>query len=733
MGEYSDMLLNEPAQQPAAPPGAAAGPSYSDMLLNGDGSSMGAATPEQAAALASNRFDAVLKGKTDTMASGASLATIAKASLPLDVKKKIKIFADARGIPPENYGVDHEGNIGYIDPNGGGFKLEVPTLAGGSWRHPLDKFMRLGAQASDMAGPLASQIAGGGAAVVAPPILKIPAAGAAAGVVDLGRQALGNYFSKSPLNDLSYWNAGGQAALAAGGELAGTAAIGGYNRLFGRNTLRAAGSDIPTLRDPRNMAQYQALALEAQRRGITLTPGNLTNVRSLVAAERQLGRQPEGQDALYQMNSRRNTQQVPDAVRAEISKISPTGSPALGARQMQQGAEDTIAGLRQQRSTAASPGYRDAFASGVVPDIQPVLDAITNAMPGTAQSSASRLVLDTAYHDLTGTQTVQIGGRPQQVRMPITNYEQMHSAKEAIDSTLDSLEQRKFNQSEITKARAALTPIQQQLTRILRNAHPGYERGYQTFIAHSPPVDAALTGLVGLAARDRQFYAAVPDLIAKGDTMSITAARNSYEQAGQIPAWHAGVRTYMENALRDAEGVTQGGAPVNVAGKFYQAVYGDRTLRGNLAAAFGNGPAGRARLQSFDALARVLEAAARSPAEGAPTATDIGARAGMTGRGARVTANVIENVNPLNIPDSIADAVRNFSQGRNARALADIYTNDNAMRELARLRMMPVGSQAATRLVANVLARYGYIESPALDKPSMTPPVLGLPAPATAP
>lgn len=713
-----------------APQKSAGGTDYwNDLTANAP--SLNPATPEQTQSLANNRFDALLKSKTDTRAAGASLATIAKASLPLDIKNRIKIFAQARGIPEADYGVDSEGNIGYVDPSGGGFKLEVPTLGGGSWlKDPYDQFMRLGAQTANVAGPLSSQVAGGGAAVATPvPILKVPAAAATAGVVDLGRQALGNYFAgKSILDDLSLWNAGGQAALAGGGELAGAAGIAGYNRLFGRNTLRAAGHDVAALRNPQNLAQWQALSQEARRRGVTLTPGNLTNVRSLLAAERQIGRQAEGQDALYNMYFARNTQQVPDAVRAEISGISPTGSPALGARQMQAGAEATLEGLRAQRSAAATPHYQAAFASGVVPDIQPVLDSITNALPATAQSSASRRVLDTAYHDLTGVVTQRIGGRPVQVRTPITNYEQMHSAKEAIDNELDALEQRGYNQSEINKARAALTPIQQQLTRILRAAHPEYERGYQTFIAHSPAVDQASRGLVGLAARDRQFYEAVPGLIAKGDTLSIAAARNSYEQAGQLPAWQAGVRTYLENALRDAEAVTQTGAPANVAGKFRQAVWGDQTLRGNLAAAYGGGPAGRARLHTFQQLMDVLEAASRSPAEGSPTATDLAGRTGFTGRGAKIAANMVEGVNPLNIPRQAGAGIRDFSQGRNARRLADIYTNDNAMRELMRLRLMRPGSQQAVRLVTNVLEKYGYLESPILDQPKLTPPVLSEPA-----
>lgn len=714
---------------PAVPQQPAGGTDYwSELTANAP--SLNAATPEHAAALAKDRFDAMLKSKTDTRESGASLATIAKASLPLDIQKRIKIFAQARGIPEADYGVDSEGNIGYVDPNGGGFKLEVPTLGAGSWlKNPYDQFMRLGAQAANVAGPLSSQVAGGGAAVATPvPFLKAPAAAAIAGAVDLGRQALGNYFAgKSILDDLSLWNAGGQAALAGGGELAGAAGIAGYNRLFGRNTLRAAGHDVAALRNPQNLAQWQQLAQEARRRGITLTPGNLTNVRSLLAAERQIGRQPEGQDALYDMYFARNTQQVPDAVRAEIAPLSPTSSPALGARQFQQGAADTLDALRAQRTAAASPHYVAAFNSGVVPDIQPVLDSITNAMPATAQSSASRRVLDTAYHDLTETVTQRIGGRPVQVRRPITNYEQMHSAKEAIDNELDALEQRGFNQSEINKARAALTPIQQQLTRILRAAHPEYERGYQAFIANSPAVDQASQGLVGLAARDRQFYDAVPDLIAKGDTLSIAAARQSYEQAGQLPAWQAGVRTYLENALRDAQAVTQTGAPANVAGKFHQAVWGDQTLRANLAAAYGGGPAGRARLHTFQQLMDVLEAAARSPAEGSPTATDLAGRAGFTGRGAKVTATAVEGANPFNVPKAAGSWIRNFSQGRNIRELADIYTNDNAMRELMRLRLMRPGTQQATRLVANVLEKYGYLESPALDQPRLIPPVLSAP------
>lgn len=730
MGQYTDMLLGEGASAPPppAPEAAPTGGGYTDMLLNGDGSSVGPANAAQAEALAKDRFEAMQKSYTDAVPAGAGFGTTMAASLPLDVQKRIKIFAKARGIPESHYGVDNQGNIGFIDPVKGGWVREVPTLSGGQgWlSNPLDQFQRLGSQVADVAGPMSSQVAGGAAAVAAPPALKIPAAGAAAGAVDLGRQALGNVLAgSSPLDNLSYSNAAGQAALAAGGELGGEAAVLGLNKAFGRNSLRAAGSDVPRLRDPIALQQWEQLRLEAQRRGITLTPGNVTQVRSLLAAERQIYRQPEGQNALDAMYARRNSQEVPGAFRQELGQISGQASPALGARSMQAGAENVITGLQQARTAASSPHYEAAFNSGVVPDIQPVLDMIANARGDFARSSAAARVLDSAYNDLTGIQAQPLGNGTVQVRVPIQNYRQMHSAKEAIDSALETLSGDRFSPSEISKARAVLTPIQQRLTRILRDASPEYEQGYQAYINASAPVDIARSGLVGLMARDRVLYQSVPNVLRSGDPFSIAQARALYEQTGQMAAWNDGTRAFLENELRDALTPTQTGRPSNVAGKVYQGLWGDPTMRANIEAALGvHGPRSNARAASFNSLMEVLQSASTSLPEGSATATDLAGRKSFAGRPTKLAAAAVRGVNPFNIPEQLSNAMLNWSEGRNISRLADLYTDNAALGELQRLRLMNPRSAAAVNLVTNVLTKYGYLESPALNKQPMTPPIL---------
>lgn len=708
-----------------------------ESLLNGDGSSVGPANAAQIEGMAKDRFDAMQKSYRDAVPGGAGFFTTMAASLPLDVKKRIAIFAKARGIPEDHYGVDNQGNIGFIDPVKGGWVREVPTLAGGQgWSaNPADQFQRLGSQVADVTGPMISQVAGGGAAALAPPPAKIPAAAGGAFVADLVRQAAGNYLAgSSPLDGLSYSNAAGQAALAGAGEGLGELAVFGLNKAFGRNSLRAAGADLPRLRDPIALQQYQQLQMEAQRRGITLTPGNITQVRSLLAAERQIYRQPEGQNALDAMYQRRNAQEVPAAFRQEIDQISGQASPALGARSMQAGAQAVMVAVRRARTAAASPGYRAAFASGVVPDIQPVLDMIADARGNFAASSAGAHALDTTYNDLTGMVTQRLGGRPVQVRVPIQNYEQMHSAKEAIDNTLAQLQARGVAPSEITKAEAVLTPIQQRLTRILRDAHPEYERGYQAYIAESPPVDAASNGLVGLMAHDRVHYDSVPGMLANGDPMSISQARTLYQQNGQLGAWNDGTRAFLENMLRDALRPTQTGRPSNVAGKLYQGLWGDPTMRANIEAALGvHGPISNARAQSFNSLMEVLQAAATSLPEGSPTATDLTGRAAFAGRPTKMAASVVRGANPFNIPEQLSNAMLNWSQGRNVSALADLYTNNAALQELQRLRLMNPRSAAAVDLVANVLTKYGYLEARPNQAPQTPAILLQQPGAATAP
>ena len=447
---------------------------------------------------------------------GASLATIARASLAPNTDDQIRRFAAARfpSLPVDEavkrYGVDRDGNIIYSDPVTGQLVREVPTIGRGEGIG--EKFMRAGSQIASGAGPAIPAVAAGVVgAMTGPTGASIPAAGLAAGAADAGRQAIDRYFANEDPSKIDWGNVAGQAALNAGGQALGV----GMNKLLQRNPLGVQQYDRLTARDPVEQQRWADLYAEARRRGVDLTVGEASNLRSIRSQERALRTLPETTDKFDDFIRTRNTEQVPAAVRAEMDRLAPSRNVGEGANMLRQGADDVLSGMSKARTTAASPHYQAAFRSGVEPDVTPVIQDIEARLAKVGEATPTGRGLRAMLNALTEADPTT--GQ----RVPISNYEKLHSIKESFDDIVSGA----FDVQQTSAGKRAardMAGTKAELMDVLKSAHPGYAQGASIYSQMSVPIQEARKG-------------ALNALLDKEGPASIRYAEALFDAAKDIP------------------------------------------------------------------------------------------------------------------------------------------------------------------------------------------------------
>ena len=656
----------------------------------------------------------------DDNAAAASIRATGNASLLPDVTDQIASYSRSMGIPENRFGVV-DGNIVYSDENGNLARV-TPSVSGGNGFS--DTAQRVARWVASGIGPGISMTGGLIGGLVGGPVTSVLGAAAGAGAADVGRQAAGRYIAGLDPTDINYMNAAGQGAMAAGGQAVGNIA----SHLLTRNPLGVGTYDRLAATSPQNAGAWGQLAGDATRAGIPLDIAQITNLPSLRAASRQLRRFPETTDQMTEFYTRQQSEQVPAAFGRTADRIAgprrtideavgenpefaprdPAGN-ALPRPGMRGAAGDIIEAATDARTAAASPHYQAAFSSGVVPDIRPVLQELDNLIISGRfpETTATARALRVAQQSLTREMPDPNGGT---VRMPTDNYEGMHNAKLAMDSALSQLAQSGASRADLRVAERQILGIQQNLTNILRRAHPEYEQGYQAYIAASPAVRAVERDLGTLAQMTGPERAMVLDSTFRpaGQTPErIARMRQAFLMNGRLDEWNAGLRSFLENTLDAAMRPNREGGDVgNVAGALYQSIMDPRQWRIIEAAL------PQAEAQSLKSFMEVVRAASRIAPLGAQTATDASSSAVVGAErigGAMRTAGRLAS--PGNIalrgPEMVMDAIAAARTPAARIQFAQAFTDPNALRQLSALRMLSPTSERAMQIALRFLTTMG--------------------------
>ncbi len=637
----------------------------------------------------------------DTLDKSAGFWDTARASLAPNVADQIKRFSTSMGIPVNRFGVI-DGNIVYTDEKGDPHRV-TPSVMGA--RGVGDAFMRVGRNVASQIGPSIPQVTAGATGVAMGPTgASIPAAAGVAAVTDVARQAIDRTLAGESAGDIDWLNAAGQGAL--GGTGQGIAA--GVTKALSRNALGVSAFDRQAAMDPAQRALIAKLEAEAKNRGIDLSAGQATGMRSILARERQLGRYDETADQMHNFANRQRTQQVPQAFRNEVAQISPTQGGQQAITSFREGAEGTVNRALDQRNARAKILYEQAldqtdskgFPSRFwTPEVETLM-----TRPSVEKGIGyAKLIAKEEGRDI----TVPLYENGKMVgRDVVPDWRSWDYIKRGIDRVIEE------NTDQFGRVNAygrSVTMTKNELLGILDKANPQYATARAAYGQSSDAVSAILDGGVGLLNKmegmDRT--ALVNRFFSRQNILpeEVEKARNQFAMAGKTDDWNSGLAAWMSDRLDDALKANVNGAPGNVPGKLYASIWGDERQQKIVRAALGD----PARVQGMERLMEVLQAAAKSLPEGSPTATDIQGMMGAqtVGTGLKVAGKLASPQTYLNLGSEVVAGIDALRTPQARIKLADALLSGDYAAELSKLRMFRPASEKALGIVSQILAGVG--------------------------
>jgi hypothetical protein len=684
-----------------AKPAPAAAPAgdvdWYKALTAGDGSSIG---PMESG-------KRMPKGVQDTLDVPFGMTQIVRSSLPTDTQTQIKRLAESSGIPESRFGVI-DGNIVYSDEKGQ-VKRVVPSVFGGDTSKGVLPYIGETAQraaryVASGFGPAIPQAAGAATGVaMGPTPASIPSAGGAAFVADMGRQALDKAIAGEDLmSGYDPLNSIGHGLQAAGGQGVGV----GLNAILARNPLGVSPYDRTQAMSPQARQAAADLEAEARNRGINLSGGQATDLRSLKVQERRLGRFDETADQMYGFARNQRETQVPAAVRQEIGQVSPaSGQGAVS--QFREGAEGVVNRALDQRNARAKILYKEALDDRPDRFWNEDIDKLMSRPSVKKGLGYAKLIASEEGKDI----TVPVFDKGKMVgRDTVPDWRSWDYIKRGIDRVIEE------NTDEFGRVNAygrSVTMTKNELLKHLDEANPQYGVARAAYGQSSDAVSAILDGGVGalnkMDGMDRTSI--VNRFFSRQNIMpeQVTQARSQFQMAGKLDDWNAGLAAWLSDRLDDAMKVNASGEMGNVPGKVYAAVWGDQRQQDIVKAALGD----KTRVDGMTQLMRVLQAASRSLPEGSPTATDMAAMSGpqTVSKGLQVAGKVTSPGTYLNLGDEMVKGIDALRTPAARQKLADALLSGGYDKQLAQLRMLSPTGERALALTSQVLTGAGITQT----------------------
>ena len=552
--------------------------------------------------------------------------------------------------------------------------------------------------------------------------VRAPIAGAVQSVASIPRQVIGNYLSGSDLLEMDTGDLlqTGVAGASASGINAAT------NRFFSRNRPGLNASEARALGTRSGQNQIARAQENFREQGIRPTLGQIADVPSARVKERQLYRREAGRNELEAVY-REQAKQIGDRWRSLTADLGNANS-VQAVSNLRETAQGLIDDAVRVRSEMASPAYEEAFRSGTKPDVSDVIDLAERLLadvrgPRTIERvewdpTDFSIVSSKEDQRATGTKAAQeinnaiklltdervsIDPRTKSESrefLPISDYRQLHSAKEEIDARIEDIQS--TGTSAEKRALRSLTLIQQKLTEKLKAAHPKYAEGNRTFTEMSKPLDELKEGQVGAISSIREsksnlrpeMLSFIFDAAAVGDPGVI---RKTREQILRAPdgnrVWDDAVASYFRRALQKAEfNESRSFGNVSIAGAMRKALFKTPDQREALKAAVGE-----ERFQTFNKFFDVLRRIEDTLPENSATATD--ANSSFAGPAVQAAAYVLQLKKVLNP----GEAMVNISDSINVERLATVFTTPKGLKELEKLRALDPKGKTALQVVSRII------------------------------
>lgn len=604
-----------------------------------------------------------------------------KGGVPTNKQDAIKMFAQSRGIPESRYKVI-DGNIAYQADDGKFYREVVLPQETAAYYTP------------DILEAIPSIISGVATAPMSPAV-AVPATGAVSAASNYARQKIAQEMTGGQIDPLQ---------VGVSGLLGGAfEAVPGIARAVQERRLV---KDIGSI-DPNATSRLAGLSNQYK---ISLTPAELTDLRSLQAQQKVLGNIPSSSKTMQKFYENREINQIQPAVDDFLTSISKVDDPTQAGFMGQAALNEKKIALEKARADAADPFYKDAFAMSKPVDVKNVISDIDSQLSTAKGSQAailkkvkSYLYKDAPRYDANGNLVEQT----------------------VIEDRLPALQNAKFNMDALFKEesfgsldksiQSKLTNIQKDLVNAMGKENPAYLEANKVFQEYSAPLEEFSKRKTGISLTQIS-----PDNLNQFskrlfEGKSVGAIKYAKKQITDVDpdAWNAVTRAYLQDTWETASKAAAGqkGVKLDVGNTWQNLLFGDTKNKKALFAALEP-----QQYQALVDLSDVLKSAGSVTKLGSDTAfnqqilkqMEKDAASDPTSMAAKLIGT---GISPQTWGTKISEWASERSLAKDADKIANMITSPDGMKKLRELRQLSPTSAQRWAGTAQLLGNYGIIEA----------------------
>ena len=500
---------------------------------------------------------------------------------------------------------------------------------------------------------------------------SMAATATAGGMGEALRQKLGDYMmGDASTGDINKTDIAKETIMSGLGQGIGV----GAGKIYERSQVR----DIDRLSKDYMDKAYG----EAGKRGISLTPGQATGLKTLQAEEKRLAtRVPETIDQMGDFIAKQSDD-VQSAWYKELDKIAPSKDAAEVGNSVRKVAQSALDDVTKARSDAARPLYESwAKNSGPV-DTSSLIDGLASESKTAARGGATSRALNAVKGFLT-----EADGTP------VTDPVKLHNARIEIGNMIDtrSVKGTSINNTIVGKLKGVMNGLTQAMddASAVDGGVPLYKQARSTFSSLSDDVDDA-------------FASSLKRIAGLNDTNILAATREAFNPSTRSPemisklrvklsakdpqAWRDLKRLWLQDEIGAKLNITESGDIANSAGKILKGLENHGFRRSVAAALTG------VEKQNLEDLRFVLK---RISSANIRMASDTAANAAADRlalkRAIPLWAKAQKALfNFWDVPKEIAEAAGDRKFVKQAKQMADIITSGNkdSMKAIKALRKL---------------------------------------------
>jgi hypothetical protein len=618
---------------------------------------------------------------------GASMVTAFMGGIPTDKQAAVNYFAKQRGISPNRYRII-DGDIAY-QADDGKFYKEVSGL---------------GATAAYYAPDVAEMVPDVTAGVALAPLAITSPVGTAAAATGVGTVAAGTNYLRQKLaqsiagQEVDPFQVGVSGLLSGVAELAPAVRKGFQERRLARDIAQV---------DPKLVASLRA---KSGQYGIPLTPGELTNLSSLLGQQKVMGNVAESSKVMQQFYKEREAK-VQSAVDDYLSTISQVEDAAVAGNRGVAALEQQKQKLIADRDAAVTPIYEKAFELSVPVNTAPVLNQIDNMLktqPPTGRAAGYLRKIK----DLLQKPEIDAEGNTLKTFVPEDRLPNLQNSKFEIDAMF---KEDAFSSLDKT-VQAKLTVIKNNLLEQMGKENPDYIAANRAFERLSQPINEfneRITGVSLMQMSPDNLKNFANRIFANPSPGTIRYAKQQIVAGGGEEAWNAVTRAFLEEqwTLAKKPAKTQQGLKLDTGNTWQNIIIGDPKQMKAMQAALSPD-----QFKALRDLAEVLEAAGRAKKLGSDTAFNQLVTEEMFKNPpiTSITTGVARTVGGIKLDQPakvLADWAIRKDAAVNAEQIAKIITSPDGINRLKELRKMSPTSAKRWAGTAQLLTDYGMLES----------------------